>query len=69
MDSFHVSMIVVLHPTHSPIPLHTQMIVGNFPQSLQPRQYWWFFPPPNLPRVHNNMEMYIDTQTWVVYLM
>jgi hypothetical protein len=31
LDSLDVNMIVVLHPTHSPMPLHTQMILGNFP--------------------------------------
>ncbi len=31
IDSFDVSMTVVFHPTHSLVPLHTQMIMGNFP--------------------------------------
>jgi hypothetical protein len=39
------------------------MIVGNFPQFLQPHQYWCFFPPPNLPLVHGNLEMQTNTQT------
>jgi len=32
-DFFDVSMIVVLHLTHSPMLLHIQMIIGNFSQS------------------------------------
>ncbi len=63
LDSFDVNSNVVLHPTHSPMLLHTQMIVGNFPQFLQPHQYWCFFPPPNLPLVHGNLEMQTNTQT------
>jgi hypothetical protein len=31
LDSFDVSMIMVFHLTHSPLPLHIQMIVGSFP--------------------------------------
>jgi hypothetical protein len=69
VDSFEVSMNVVLHPTHSLMPLHTQMIIGNFLQSPQPHQYWCFLPPPNLPLVHGNLEMQTNTQTWVVYLL
>ncbi len=30
LDSLDVNMTVVLHPTHSHVPLHTQMIEGNF---------------------------------------
>jgi hypothetical protein len=69
LDSFDVSMTMVLRPTHSPMPLHTQMTIGNFPQSLQPHQYWCFLPPLNFPLVHSNLEMQTDTQTWVVYLL
>jgi hypothetical protein len=29
LDSLDVIMTMVLHPTHSPILLHIQMIVGN----------------------------------------
>jgi hypothetical protein len=36
LDSLDVNMTMVLHPTHSPMPLHIQMIVSNFPQSPQP---------------------------------
>jgi hypothetical protein len=36
LDSINVSMIVVLHSTHSHVPLHIQMIIGNFPKSPQP---------------------------------
>jgi len=39
LDSLDVSMIVVLHPTCSPMPLHIQMIMGNFPQSPQTHQH------------------------------
>jgi hypothetical protein len=31
LDSFDVSMIMVLHPTHSLVLLRIQMIAGNFP--------------------------------------
>jgi hypothetical protein len=31
LDSLDVSMIVLLHPMHSPMPLHIQMMLGNFP--------------------------------------
>jgi hypothetical protein len=40
LDSLDVSTIMVLHPTHSPMPLHTQMILGNFPQSPQTHQHY-----------------------------
>jgi hypothetical protein len=40
MDSLDVNMITALHPTHSPMPLHIQMIVGNYLQSPQAHQYW-----------------------------
>jgi hypothetical protein len=63
LDSLDVNMVVVFHPTHSPVPLHTQMIIGNFPQFPQPHQYWCFDPPPSFPLVHSNLEMQIDTQT------
>jgi hypothetical protein len=63
LDSLVVSVSVVLHPTHSPMPLHTQMIVGNFFQFPQPHQYRCFLPPPSLPLVYNNLKMQIDTQT------
>ncbi len=69
LDSLDVSMILVPHPTHSPMPLHIQMIVGNFLQSLRTHQHWRFHPPLNVPLVHSNLEMQIDTQTWVVYLL
>jgi hypothetical protein len=35
LDFFDVNMIVVLHLTHSPMPLHIQMVLGSFPQSPQ----------------------------------
>jgi hypothetical protein len=57
LDSLYVSMITVLHPTHSPMPLHIQMIMGNFSYSPQTHQHWCFHPPPNVPLVHSNMEM------------
>jgi len=66
---FGVNMTMVLHPTHSLVPLHTWMIVSNFFKSPQPHQYWHFLPPPNLPLVHSNLEMQTNTQTWVVYLL
>jgi hypothetical protein len=50
LDSLDKSMTTVLHPMHSHVPLHTQMILGNFPRS-----------PPSVPLVHNNLEMQIDT--------
>jgi hypothetical protein len=45
------------------VPLHTQMIVGNFLQFPQPHRYWCFLPPPSIPLVHSNLEMQINTQT------
>ncbi len=57
LNTLDVSMIAVLHPTHSPMPLHTQMIVGNFPQSLQTHQHWCFHPPLSIRFVHSNLEM------------
>ncbi len=60
---------MVLHPTYSPMPPHIQMILGNFPLSLQTHQHWCFHPPPSVLLVHSNLEMQIDTQTWVVYLL
>jgi hypothetical protein len=39
LDSFDVNMTIVFHPTHSPMPLHIQMIINNDPQFLQPHQY------------------------------
>jgi hypothetical protein len=47
--SLDVSMTMILHPTHSHVPLYTQMITCNFPQSPQPHRYWCFLPLPNLP--------------------
>ncbi len=55
-------MTIVFHPTHSHVLLHTQMILGNFPQFPQTYQHWCFHPPPIVPVVHSNMEMQIDTQ-------
>jgi len=49
LDSLDVNMTMVLHPTHSPMRLHIQMIVGNFPQSPQTHQHWCFHP---LPMFH-----------------
>ncbi len=57
LDSFDVIMTVVFHPTHSLLPLHIQMIVGNFLRFPQPHRYWCFLPPPNLPLVHSNLEI------------
>jgi hypothetical protein len=34
LDFLDVSMTMVLHPTHSHVPLHVNMIIRNFPQSL-----------------------------------
>ncbi len=62
-------MTMVFHPMHSPIPLHTKMILGNFLQSPQTHQHWCFHPPPSVPLIHSNLEMQTNTQTWVVYLM
>jgi hypothetical protein len=39
------------------VPLHIQMILGNFLRSLQTHRYWCFLPPPNLPLIHNNLKM------------
>jgi hypothetical protein len=61
LDSLDVCMTMVFHPT--------QMILGNFPQFPQTHQHLCFHPPPNVPLVHSNLEMQIDTQTWVVYFM
>jgi len=69
LDSLDVNMIAILHPTHSLMPLHTQMIVGNFLKSPQRHQHWCFHPPPNVPLVHNNLEIQTNTQTCVVYLL
>ncbi len=63
LNSLNVSMIAVLHPTHSHVPLHIQMIVGNFPQSPQTHQHWCFHPHPSVPLIHNNLEMQTNTQT------
>jgi hypothetical protein len=63
LDSFDVSMITVFHPKHSPMPLHIQMIMVNFLQSLHTHQHWCFHPPPSLPLLHCNLET--DTQTWL----
>ncbi len=57
LDFLDKNMIVVCHPTHSPMPLHTQMILGYFPQFLQTHQNWCFHPPPSVPLVHINLEM------------
>ncbi len=57
LDSLDVSMITILHQRHSPMPLHTQMIVANFPRSLQTHQHLCFHPPPSVPLVHSNLEM------------
>jgi hypothetical protein len=51
------------------VPLHIQMTVGNFFQSLQAHQYWCFLPLPSLPPVHSSFKMQTNTQTWVVYLL
>ncbi len=61
LDFLDVGMTMVFHPTYSPMPLHIQMIMGNFPQSPQTYPHLCFHPPPNLPLVHNNLEMKIDT--------
>jgi hypothetical protein len=45
LDSFDVSMIMVFHPTHSFMPLHIQMIMVIFFQSLYTHQHWCFHPP------------------------
>jgi len=63
IDSLSVSSIMVFHATHSHVPLHIQMIISNYPQSLQSHRYWCFLPPPSLPLVHNNLEMPTYTQT------
>jgi hypothetical protein len=39
LDFLDVNMIVVFHPTHSPMFLHIQMIIGNFLQSPQAHRY------------------------------
>ncbi len=57
LDFLNVNMTMVFHPTHSPVPLHIQMILGNFLRSLQTHRYWCFLPPPNLPLIHNNLKM------------
>jgi hypothetical protein len=49
LDFLDVNMIVVFHLTHSPMLLHIQMIVGNFPQSLQHIDISVFF---HLPVFH-----------------
>ncbi len=53
LDSLDVNMIAVFHPTHSHVPLHTQMILGNFLQFPQTHQHWCFHPPPGVPLVHS----------------
>ncbi len=58
-----MNMITILHPMHSPVPLHIKMILGNFLQSFQTHQHWCFHPPPSVPLAHKNMEMQTDTQT------
>jgi hypothetical protein len=63
LDSLDVSMTVVLHPTHSPMPLHIQMILGKFFYFPQTHRYWCFLPPFNLPLIHNNLEMQTNIQT------
>jgi hypothetical protein len=45
-------MILVLHPTHSTMPLHIQMVLGSFLQSPQTHWYWCFFPPLSLSLIH-----------------
>jgi hypothetical protein len=57
LDSFDVSLIAVLQPTHSPMLLHIQMIMVNLPQSPHTHQHWCFHPPPSLPLVHSNLDM------------
>jgi hypothetical protein len=57
LDSLHVSMTTVFHPMHSLVPLHIQMILGNFPKTFQTHQHLCFFPPPNVPLVHINLKM------------
>jgi hypothetical protein len=57
LNTLDVNMTTILHPTHSPVPFHIQMIVGNFIQFPQTHQHWCFFPPPNVPLIHNNLEM------------
>jgi hypothetical protein len=54
LDSLDVTMTEVLHPTHSFVPLHTQMIVGNFFKSPQTHQHWCFHTLPSVPLVHSN---------------
>ncbi len=63
LDLLNGNTTVVLHPTHSHVPLHIHMIISNFPQSLEAHQYWCFLPPPSLPLIHNNLEMMNSTQT------
>jgi len=55
LDSLDVNMTTVLHPTHSLVLMHTQMILGNFLQSPQTHQHWCFHPLLNVPLVHNNL--------------
>ncbi len=69
MDSLYKNTIVVLHLMHSHVPLLTQMILDNFLQSPQTHQHWCFHRPPNVSLVHSNLELQIDTQTWVDYIL
>ncbi len=39
LDSLDVSMVAVFHLMHSLVPLHIQMVLGNFPQSPQTHQH------------------------------
>ncbi len=57
LDALDASMNKVLHPTHSHVLLHTQIILDNFPKSPKTHQHWCFHPPPSVPLVHNNLEM------------
>ncbi len=58
-----MSTIVILHPTHSPMPSHIQMILGSFFQFLKHIDIGGFFSPLNISLGHNNLEMQTNTQT------
>ncbi len=55
--------MIIVHPTHSPVRLHTQMILDKKFQPPQTHQRWCFHPPLSVPLVHSNLGMQIDTQT------
>jgi hypothetical protein len=57
LDALDVSMTIILHPTHSHVLLHIQIVLGNFPKSLQTHQHRCFHPPPSVPLVRTNLEM------------